>query len=345
MLRIILSVCFLGFILPGSANAASVPIVNAGFEDIALVDGGFTSSAQPESVAMPGWVFLSPTSGSDYGSWNPTVGDLASQTYEGQNVAYHGVGSFQQALTTNRQPSMHYVLTVQQSLPSAIRPTAGTWKIELRAGASVIGDATGNIADLTRGVYMQRTVTFDSPETITPEPLCVVAASGGILSKTNTSGKELAKLSWNALASATDQSDFGDPVDANTAASVCLYDDDDVLVGELSVARAGQDCGTRPCWKRISTKGYLYSDKAAGSDGVAKLASTSGAAGKGKAQLIGRNNPARGQTSLPAGIAAVLSGNTSATAQLQTTDGFCASVRMNSVKKDTGSLYIAQRRK
>ncbi len=66
------------------------------------------------------------------------------------------------------------------------------------------------------------------------------------------------------------QSDFGDPL--NTASvQVCLYDGTGALAFEATVTPPGGTCGTKPCWKAISTKGYKYKDKAALKDGAFKV--------------------------------------------------------------------------
>ena len=50
--------------------------------------------------------------------------------------------------------------------------------------------------------------------------------------------------------------------------------------------------------------GYLYKDKDASADGVSSMKLLGGAAGKSKVLLKAANNSAKGQTSLPTGIAA-----------------------------------------
>ena len=44
----------------------------------------------------------------------------------------------------------------------------------------------------------------------------------------------------------------------------------------MQVDRAGQLCGTKPCWKAVSTKGYKYGDKLAAAESAAGSSAKSG---------------------------------------------------------------------
>ena len=106
-------------------------------------------------------------------------------------------------------------------------------------------------------------------------------------------------------------------------------------------------CGSRPCYKNVGPKGYLYKDVSASADGIQLLKLLEGNEGKSFVLLKGKNNPSKGQTSLPTGIAAALSGSTSTTLQLSLSDGFeaglstCYSVTLDTVRKDTGDFFRA----
>ena len=78
--------------------------------------------------------------------------------------------------------------------------------------------------------------------------------------------------------------------------------------------------------------------------GVAKIGFVGGDAGKGKASAQGKNNASKGLTSLPTGLSAALTGNTSPTIELVTSDGLCVGAKMNRVVKDAAQLYKAQRK-
>ena len=156
-------------------------------------------------------------------------------------------------------------------------------------------------------------------------------------------GKEKVKVALKKLSSAVTQSQFGDPVLADTGYAICIYDDLDALVGELLVERAGAECGTppKPCWSAISDKGYKYGDKDTSADGILKMVMKGGDAGKGSVVVIGKNNSSKGQASLPTDIALLLSNNTQATVQLLTSDASCFGVTTTNVKKADGASFKA----
>ncbi len=155
-------------------------------------------------------------------------------------------------------------------------------------------------------------------------------------------GKEKMKLQWRNISGATTQAGFGNPVDRDTSVTLCIYADNDTLVQEFIVDRAGQLCVGKPCWKARGSKGYGYKDKGSSTDGILKIGYVSGDPGKGKADATGKNNAAKGQTALPSGVVSQLTGNVAPTIQLLTGDGLCVEATMNQVKKDKGMLYKAQ---
>ena len=157
-------------------------------------------------------------------------------------------------------------------------------------------------------------------------------------------GKEQLKLQWKKIATATTRASFGDPVSGSTIAVACIFNDAGVLVGERLVDRAGQTCGTKPCWKNTGKQGLQYQDKLGTEDGIVKLQFGGGAATKGKAAAQGKNNVSKGLNSLPTGLAAALTGNTTPTIQLITSNGFCVGATMNKVGKDAGGQYKAQKK-
>jgi hypothetical protein len=69
---------------------------------------------------------------------------------------------------------------------------------------------------------------------------------------------------------------------------------------------------------------------------------SSGAVTRGKADAKGKNNPTKGQASLPTGVVADLTTNVTPTIQMITSDGFCVSATMTQVKKDQNNQYKAQ---
>ena len=99
------------------------------------------------------------------------------------------------------------------------------------------------------------------------------------------------KIQWKWLKGpALTQADFGDPIDPNGPGyKLCVYAGaTPSVIVEMQVP-AGGTCGTKACWKAISTKGYKYGDKAQSSDGVKKLLLKGGAAGKSKVLIQGKD--------------------------------------------------------
>jgi hypothetical protein len=74
------------------------------------------------------------------------------------------------------------------------------------------------------------------------------------------------------------------------------------------------------------------------------MAFSAGAAGKGKADAAGANNAAKMQTALPTGVVALLSGNTTPTIQIVTSDAACITATMTAVTKDGGGEYKARKK-
>jgi len=183
--------------------------------------------------------------------------------------------------------------------------------------------------------------TVPPPVTCAASPVggCLTPGKGQLLVNEKTAGSEKVTVGLKNLVPATTQSDFGSPVSGSTSWAVCIYDQSGTLQGEMQVDRAGQLCGTKPCWKAVSTKGYKYADKLAAADGITKLQGTSGDAGKGKVQAKGQNKASKGLTALPTGIAAALQNNTQATVQIVTSDGACFSAVVDDVKTADGLQF------
>ena len=175
-------------------------------------------------------------------------------------------------------------------------------------------------------------------------PVCTGGfGKGSLLVDERKDGKEklVAKLSRGpALA----QADFGG---ANgTALALCLYDEADTLAGALGVDRAGELCGTKPCWKPIGKpapggKGFAYKDKTGSADGVRAVALKGGSAGKSSLSVSASNNAKKAETALPTGIAAALAAATEVTLQLQTGAG-CFERTLSEIEKQQSDLFKAK---
>jgi hypothetical protein len=173
-----------------------------------------------------------------------------------------------------------------------------------------------------------------------PFPGCIAGAKGRLAIDERKTGKEKLTFSLGKLAAASEPQDLGDPAGGGTRFDLCLYDEAGARIGALAVDRAGESCGAKPCWKALKS-GFQYTDSAAAASGVAKLVARSGAAGKGKLSLKGRNHSARGQASLPTGLAAALAGGAGATAQLVASDGACFELAATRVKRAEAARFDA----
>jgi len=96
----------LGLLIGFGAQAASIPVINPGFETDLLADGNFQLGAS-------GWTV---TAG---GTWNPTTSEYPGGTPEGSNTAFLGLinlgfstGILQQTTGTTFQNGQTYRLTV-----------------------------------------------------------------------------------------------------------------------------------------------------------------------------------------------------------------------------------------
>jgi len=174
------------------------------------------------------------------------------------------------------------------------------------------------------------------------EAACLAVARGKLQYTEKATGKERMKMQWKNIFSATTRDDFGDPATGFTSVALCIYDDLGGLVKGFAVDRTGQLCAGKRCWKAKGIKGYGYQDKDNSTDGISKIGYKSGDAGKGKANAKGKNNVAKGQTALPIGVVSQLTGNTTPTIQMITSDGLCIGATMSEVKKDDGLQYKAQ---
>ena len=173
---------------------------------------------------------------------------------------------------------------------------------------------------------------------------CLYAAQALLSSSEETPGKERLKLQWKRVTSATTQGMFGDPTTGTTRVALCLYGDGGTLLQGFVVDQGGQFCAGKPCWSAKGTNGYAYKDKTAAADGISKIGYGAGDAGKGRASAAGANNASKGQAALPTGVVAALSGNTSPTIQLVTSDGFCLGATMTEVMRDDGLHYRARKK-
>ena len=130
---------------------------------------------------------------------------------------------------------------------------------------------------------------------------------------------------------------LGDPTTAGgSAVAACLYDQDEELAGRLTVDRAGESCGRRPCWSATGSPGIAYADPAADEAGVRFLRFDGGKHARFK--LLARNSTRKDQRSLPRGIAQALSSSATILLQVHVSDGACVSAELTPFKAKPGVL-------
>lgn len=179
----------------------------------------------------------------------------------------------------------------------------------------------------------------------TVDGTCTTGFGKGLLQvkENGDKSKLLAKLSKGP---ALGQLDFGNPLSpGGTIYDVCIYGPGGMLVhatDAYEVDRAGDtNCDGKDCWKAVGKdppigKGYKFKDKAGTPNGIRKILLKGGDAGKSSALVKGKGS------NLPNGVAAALSGATSATVQLRTSEGDCFSANLTDVKKNDPTFFKAK---
>lgn len=164
----------------------NIPIENAGFEEPALEDGGFT-----ELEDIPGWEAYDPNGlipetpsedllFSDVGAFNPFAAQYPQEAPEGENVGYafavNPVGSGElglfQTLDTPLAANTQYMLEVEVGNLTGIDQLGSDfagfpgYRVELLAGDTVLASEQNNLY-IEEGTFETSEVTFtatpDSP--------------------------------------------------------------------------------------------------------------------------------------------------------------------------------------
>jgi cysteine-rich repeat protein len=154
-----------------------------------------------------------------------------------------------------------------------------------------------------------------------------------VKNKTPDTGDQIA-WKWGKGA-ATTTADFGSPL-TTTGYALCVYD----ATGGVSAlvlgrsAPAGGTCGTKPCWKQLST-GFKYTDKATTPDGIQQVMLKAGVAGKASVQVKGKGG-LLGPPILP------LTKDPRVTVQLQSSAGQCWEGIYSVATKNDGAQFKAK---
>jgi len=282
---------------------------------------------------------------------NPTAGDIeilfASDYVE--NGSTHVLGF------THRRPGWAGVVVAYQ--PAEYQPNAlddldgANFQILANAILYAAGGAPDCSCDDDGDPCTRETCVGGACQhPATPATTCDAGwGTASLLVNERIGGREtlVAKLGQGPALS---QTDLGAPLlPGGTTYTLCLYDEGGALAGKAVVDRAGQQCGTKPCWKSIGSpppdgRGYLYKDPGVAADGIQTMRLRSGGVGKPNLLVKGRNNASLGQSALPTGIAAALAGSHAATLQLHASDpARCFSAALGSVSRNEPTLFKATR--
>jgi len=208
----------------------------------------------------------------------------------------------------------------------------------------------------TSSTSTSTTSTSTTTSTTLPPGACPATPDGGCVDLTgpgtrlvlreNSPGRERL-IFRSGKGTAQTATDFGDPTTGGgTDYALCVYDHTGTLVQDYIVDRAGDTCGSLPCWGLIGHnpvggprhKGYLYRDNARTADGikVLRLRATS------TARVSARGGNGAGGATLPTGVTAALEDATSATVQVHGSDAaVCLSATLAHVRRATSTAFVA----
>lgn len=138
------------------------------------------------------------------------------------------------------------------------------------------------------------------------------ASSIALLHATTLGEKDKLKWKWKK-GLATSLSEFLDPVSSpNSEYHICMYDSASQSPRFInSTVRAMGTCNGSPCWKETGSKGFLYKDKSASSDGITVIKLRRGVNGKASVKVAGKGT----------GLSMFLMLESPVTAQFLATDG------------------------
>lgn len=331
------------------AVAGGITSIDGSFELFLFFGGTSNAVGYGLLLLQDGNYFIGPTVNALFATWSaqaPT--DLTASSF--QRVG--GSGPTNPDFSTAGAPmTFGYFAANGSSLSVPTSSSSGldNWSVTLR---DLIPPTTTTSTTTSTSTTTTSTSTTTSSSTSTtlvasgcgssPSTFCVNAGAALLSVNEKKPGKEKLIAKLQKADEETTQGDFGDPVLGDTATELCIYDEADTLVAALGIDRAGEDCGAKPCWKATGSKGFQYKDKDATASGLTLLSFRAGAAGKGKALAIAKNNAAKGMTSLPTGITAALAGNPSVTLQLLTSQGLCLEGALDTVKKNQADKFLAK---
>jgi hypothetical protein len=173
----------------------------------------------------------------------------------------------------------------------------------------------------------------------TPRAGCIATGRASLNVDERRVGRERFKLILRKLATGVGPAEFGNPVSGSTRYGVCVHDGSGSLVADFAVVRAGQSCGSEPCWRTAGNGGYRYGDPTRSADGVEKIILKGGTLSRGAVIVKGSNRSG----TLPLGIAAALqTPGWQPTVQVLTDDAGCFDVTLWNVTANTAQKFAAK---
>jgi hypothetical protein len=158
-------------------------------------------------------------------------------------------------------------------------------------------DLTATTTSTTTTTTVTVATTTTIPPVCGPVPAtgCFLAQAAGASSLKMKDNPDDTKdqFGWKwGKGQATTLNDFADPVNGSATYRVCLYDASaqPQPLMQMNVPPGGT-CGTKPCWKPLGTKGFLYKNRAATPHGLTILKLKAGIAGKSQVQTKGKGTP------------------------------------------------------
>jgi hypothetical protein len=181
----------------------------------------------------------------------------------------------------------------------------------------------------------------------TPDADCAAFEAGSLSVDERKAGNEklTAKLSRGP---AIAQAAFGDPTgDGGSTLALCVYDGAGERVAALEVARAGEACGAKPCWKPLGKappegKGFAYKDSAGASAGVRSMKLAGGKEGRSSVAMAASNRATKSERAMADGLAAALADSEEVTLQVQVLPGGCFEARLTEVTKQEPDRFKAR---
>lgn len=173
---------------------------------------------------------------------------------------------------------------------------------------------------------------------LNPAPACVTSLKGQLQLHSKSSDLTGAKdkLRWKFLGGpALMQADFGNPL-SSASYALCIYDDNSLKV-EARVGPSGS------LWSAQSTKGYVYKDKEALTDGIKNVKLMGGATDNSKLQVMGKG--AGLPPLVPLSTTRFLANTIAVVAQFREVNGDCyeTSFTATNEKKNDGQTFKAKK--